>query len=143
MNTLENAIGRLSEEAAKGVSRRDFIKLIFLTGSAAAITALGLDVTKASANPTCPACTIPCDTRAYCVQYATHYESCGSNQNLCPSSYCGPDKCCKENCWRCCYPNQCACGSWHVSSKTCVWCDTGCSSTCQSCSGTNCPSGPN
>ena len=149
MNNLENIIGKLSEESIHGPSRREFIKLLLATGGAVIMVGLGIDSAKASGHTAvlqgCSTnlCSIPCDSRAFCLQRAAHHNTSECNGNEpepCPSSPCGNEQYCKQLCKRCCYPNQCSCGSW-TNSKSCKSCSNPGSDQCLGCSG-NCPSSP-
>lgn len=147
MNSLDFMIGNLSEETAHGITRRGLLKMLFATGSAIIVASLGLEATKASSAPdaNCSSgflCSVPCDSRAFCLQKAVHYNvtDCSDNNELCPTAYCGANKLCKQSCKRCCQPNQCSCGSWTVT-KSCIFCGDEGSDQCLGCSG-NCPSSP-
>lgn len=81
--------------------------------------------------PACPACSVPCDSRLVCRQYAIHYEPCSNTRD------CGgrADYREKHRCSRCCWPNTCSCAAWSQTSLGCVY-DPGCElrDSCQSCS---------
>lgn len=158
MTALEQIVSKLSEEASLGASRREFIKVLLATGGAIILASFGVDTTRAS-NPNsapeaeCGAsglCTIPCDTRAFCLQRAYHHntsECSGSIKESCPTQTCPPIglpgkiiQYCKQTCRRCCEPNKCKFGSWTIT-KSCVSCENQGNDQCLSCSG-NCPSSP-
>lgn len=153
MDSLDIMMGKLSEEAAQGISRRRFLKLLFAVGGAFILTNLGLETAKAIApnlvpDAPCAAghfCSIPCDSRLFCLQRAEHHHGNDCNQpdptkrEPCPTNPCpgNPDQqYCKQSCKRCCQPINCSCGSWTVT-KSCVSCPAG-NDRCLGCSG-SCP----
>ncbi len=117
------------------LSPRNSLNTVTKIGS----TLLGLLIPDAQVptSPACPACSIPCDSRLVCKQYAIHYEPCSN------TSDCGgrPFYRAKHRCSRCCWPSACSCGGWSQVSLGCVY-DPDCTlrDSCQSC-GTpgNCP----
>ncbi|MEW6716249.1 MAG: twin-arginine translocation signal domain-containing protein [Chloroflexota bacterium] len=129
MTGLEDLIGKLAEGTARGVSRREFLKLLLATGGAAILVSLGLDrVYTSGLEPEavyCPGitCSIPCDSRPACIQTAVHYScsDCSGPPRGCPIETCEADKMCKHTCRRCCYPSNCMCGEWQVY-YSCVDC---------------------
>lgn len=151
MNRVEEVIGRLSEASINGPSRREFIKLLLTAGGSIIVSSLGLNLLSVKGDDPegfCDqgGCSVPCDTRPYCLQRSVHYEcsdcSPGTKKN-CPINVCGGDKMCKHTCKRCCFPSSCTCNAWTIT-YNCVFCDPGgdCpQSQCLGCSG-NCPSSP-
>lgn len=137
MDKLDLTIGRLAEEAAQGLSRKEFLKILLAAGGATILLALGVDTAAAASCPgiTCP---VPCGGTGVCIQKAVHYSchACGGTGDPCPSSLCGLDQVCRHTCRRCCYPSQCTCDGWYVSYK-CVdldVCGNPCPpATCYSC----------
>lgn len=138
MDTFDVAIQQLSKGIAEKISRRDLIKLIAKVTVAGMISSFGIHRdSEPDAILACPGCTIPCDNRLVCKQYAIHYEPCSYTGD------CGgrPFYRSKHACSRCCWPIQCSCGGWSQTDLGCVF-DPDCvySDNCSSCgSPENCP----
>lgn len=147
MRKFERLVTNMVDKSVTGISRREFFQLAFTLSGVGILTLLGINVPDeidAGACPgtSSPGCSIPCDSRPCCKQYANHWtQPCGMNNN-CPSTPCGAEKRCYKRCVRYCYPNQCKCDYWTViqSSYACIYCESGQSDNCQSCNTSPCPS---
>jgi len=129
MNNITQMISKLSEASVKGVSRREFMKLLWNTSEATVLVMLGLDkiplsyCSQACTSP--PPSSVPC-----CIQKGYHIQEadCSGTQIVCVNGApCEVDKMCKHGCSRICYYGSC--GSW-VLTNSCVWCDSGLRSKC-------------
>jgi hypothetical protein len=76
MQSLDRTIGDLAESAAKGVTRKDFIRALLLSGGAAILSVLRLGKTPRGEILLCGNCPEPCDSRPYCVQTMDHWAIC-------------------------------------------------------------------